>query len=88
MGDRSAPIKIWSLLSWERGLKFFKVATMDEPTEVAPLVGAWIEMDWKSGKSMPKTVAPLVGAWIEIRENEPCCNGKGLSLLSWERGLK
>ena len=35
--------------------------------KVAPLVGAWIEIDG-SGKPLDKrfNVAPLVGAWIEI----------------------
>ena len=34
---------------------------------VAPLVGAWIEIERKYLKPCPKrNVAPLVGAWIEI----------------------
>ena len=33
---------------------------------VAPLVGAWIEIDTPQTPSMPVNVAPLVGAWIEI----------------------
>ena len=55
---------------------------------VAPLVGAWIET--RSYKIVEKRligVAPLVGAWIETCVFEPkrCI---GLSLPSWERGLK
>ena len=34
--------------------------------EVAPLVGAWIEMLNGSAELTSKHVAPLVGAWIEI----------------------
>ena len=42
------------------------VAMMQYPS-VAPLVGAWIEIN--TGIIMIRTgrVAPLVGAWIEIR---------------------
>ena len=33
---------------------------------VAPLVGAWIEIQIVDGQSPSVVVAPLVGAWIEI----------------------
>ena len=33
---------------------------------VAPLVGAWIEMNLKQWVQNVIAVAPLVGAWIEI----------------------
>ena len=33
---------------------------------VAPLVGAWIEINNLTAYSSPLYVAPLVGAWIEI----------------------
>ncbi len=33
---------------------------------VAPLVGAWIEIQGLDIRMMTKEVAPLVGAWIEI----------------------
>ena len=33
---------------------------------VAPLAGAWIEIDEKSCKKHRQKVAPLAGAWIEI----------------------
>ena len=54
---------------------------------VAPLVGAWIEIETQQIKIKQTLVAPLVGAWIEILKTDD----KGLwetSLLSWERGLK
>ena len=35
---------------------------------VAPLVGAWIEMQNKSDQRGRPSVAPLVGAWIEINK--------------------
>ena len=34
--------------------------------EVAPLVGAWIEMEEEEKVFKMLSVAPLVGAWIEI----------------------
>ena len=34
--------------------------------EVAPLVGAWIEINLIASFNGMQTVAPLVGAWIEI----------------------
>ena len=60
---------------------------MDLCKDVAPLVGAWIEiyMMWeKDGKDV---VAPLVGAWIEIHHpHKPDHQLRSLPL--WERGLK
>ena len=35
---------------------------------VAPLVGAWIELDAIKNPVVPSAVAPLVGAWIEISD--------------------
>ena len=55
---------------------------------VAPLVGAWIEIRYICCLSTSFYVAPLVGAWIEIIED---CRTKGqnpLSHPSWVRGLK
>ena len=54
---------------------------------VAPLVGAWIEINFWILKAVESRVAPLVGAWIEI------CKylyrgGIYESLPLWERGLK
>ena len=57
------------------------------PLDVAPLVGAWIEIPvTRYGKVVPK-VAPLVGAWIEI-SSSMLVGMRSKSLLSWERGLK
>ena len=55
--------------------------------QVAPLVGAWIEITLILALTNRITVAPLVGAWIEI---DRIVNQKEWleSLLSWERGLK
>ena len=41
---------------------------------VAPLVGAWIEIDHKGYYCSTCAVAPLVGAWIEIdlQESDFC----------------
>ena len=54
---------------------------------VAPLVGAWIEMQDRTIHPKLIIVAPLVGAWIEIFEACEKSKRHG-SLLSWERGLK
>ena len=77
-----------SLLSWERGLKYF--LRMCQGYVIQSL------LSWERGlKSMKKTkgavvftVAPLVGAWIEIRLFIHLTTDAAVSLLSWERGLK
>ena len=50
-------------------------------------MGAWIEINSRYINHSEGEVAPLVGAWIEIFVNESI-EEEGLSLLSWERGLK
>ena len=54
---------------------------------VAPLVGAWIEIQTVFPAHPLSLVAPLVGAWIEIFLKY-FLDFMRLSLLSWERGLK
>ena len=76
-----------SLPSWERGLKSLHPRNPLTSPLVAPFVGAWIEIFdtciiYKLG-----TVAPFVGAWIEIHEHSTHW-AVGVSLPSWERGLK
>ena len=56
--------------------------------DVAPLVGARIEMDMALHIQNLRQVAPLVGARIEIREYRGSLTEPGKSLPSWERGLK
>ena len=61
----------WKQLSlplWERGLKYLSINYIGKGWNVAPLVGAWIEIA-RSADSLTAVivVAPLVGAWIEIR---------------------
>ena len=51
---------------WVRGLKFTAPAPDDDNQEVAPLVGAWIEISTLTLSAKNLSVAPLVGAWIEI----------------------
>ena len=58
--------KLLSLPSWERGLKSQDQVVREEIREVAPLVGAWIEISQFLYRATPIAVAPLVGAWIEI----------------------
>ena len=57
-----------SLLSWERGLKYYAYVAFKWSEVVAPLVGAWIEIANKGTIDWDNVVAPLVGAWIEIKE--------------------
>ena len=76
-----------SLPSWERGLKCKWLIKTGWTIEVAPLVGAWIEIKIAHRRAAAVSVAPLVGAWIEICK----CGNTTLanrSLPSWERGLK
>ena len=54
---------------------------------VAPLVGAWIEIEKHRFRLLDESVAPLVGAWIEILM-VILFIGLPVSLPSWERGLK
>ena len=56
-----------SLLSWERGLKYYAYVAFKWSEVVAPLVGAWIEIANKGTIDWDNVVAPLVGAWIEIK---------------------
>ena len=62
-----------SLLSWERGLKYVYVISVNSGILVAPLVGAWIEIYKSSVSKWYVSVAPLVGAWIEIFPARPAC---------------
>lgn len=39
---------------------------LSELDEVAPLVGAWIEIEEPEYERLCNMVAPLVGTWIEI----------------------
>ena len=55
--------------------------------DVAPLVGAWIEIHLLQYIHLTRTVAPLVGAWIEIQQFL-LQELRKQSLPSWERGLK
>ena len=56
-----------SLLSWERGLKSYRSICDIRRLGVAPLVGAWIEINIFHELVRLTRVAPLVGAWIEIQ---------------------
>ena len=58
-----------SLPSWERGLKSYEIRVENNYPLVAPLVGAWIEIDKVFVRIYQKTVAPLVGAWIEMHKS-------------------
>ena len=44
-----------------------RAGTADTTIKVAPLVGAWIEIQMQKLSVEVLEVAPLVGAWIEIK---------------------
>ena len=62
---------------WARGLKSRSKVLRILLRQVAPLVGAWIEIGDGADKRCGFIVAPLVGAWIEMqstrRENCGTC---------------
>ena len=49
-----------------RGLKFEIMELLHGMYQVAPHMGAWIEIRWEKGENEIKLVAPHMGAWIEI----------------------
>ena len=55
-----------SLPSWERGLKSLMSPVSSRYHNVAPFVGAWIEIVFFQRQAKLPSVAPFVGAWIEI----------------------
>ena len=80
-------IMLWSLLSWERGLKLssaivnFLMVCRSSRGSVD-----WNQRIIKHHQAI--RVAPLVGAWIEITDPPQSILFTSPSLLSWERGLK
>ena len=61
---------------------------MVEHIRVAPLAGAWIEIELSEEEIKCILVAPLAGAWIEIRLYRNLKVRQIASLPSRERGLK
>ena len=55
-----------SLPSRERGLKYLLTLSIDGLSIVAPLAGAWIEINPAVSVRCSSAVAPLAGAWIEM----------------------
>ena len=55
-----------SLPSRERGLKSDDIEDYKHLVGVAPLAGAWIEIERSGKRDTVIEVAPLAGAWIEI----------------------
>ena len=60
-----------SLPSWERGLKSLADVENVNIYEVAPFMGAWIEIFVIRRRLVFVRVAPFMGAWIEIVSS--CC---------------
>ena len=57
---------LWSLPSWECGLKWRFRSRQNSLRRVTPLVGVWIEIAAIGELSESVSVTPLVGVWIEI----------------------
>ena len=55
-----------SLPTWERGLKSEDWEGSYTMKDVAPYMGAWIEMAYRNTFQRFLDVAPYMGAWIEI----------------------
>ena len=73
---------------WVRGLKY-KFGDLDEEAaEVAPFMGAWIEILKMWELTSLITVAPFMGAWIEITDGETINHKAIPSHPLWVRGLK
>ena len=77
-----------SLLSWERGLKFYNSQPFARPLKSLLSWERGLKYDKKKFEIRKDEVAPLVGAWIEIIADEARTATPRVSLLSWERGLK
>ena len=80
-------MKLLSLPSWERGLKFYRFCPK---TSSLPSLPSWergLKYILANNISHPIDVAPLVGAWIEMSPVASTFHFKR-SLPSWERGLK
>ena len=57
---------IWSLLSWERGLKYPMAATIIHNAQSLLSWERGLKSDIRDVLNKYAPVAPLVGAWIEI----------------------
>ena len=64
---RLYPFLSVSLPTWERGLKYADDNPLVNHANVAPYMGAWIEIENGRMNKRQKQVAPYMGAWIEIR---------------------
>ena len=73
--------------TWVRGLKPTKVSELENDTDVAPYVGAWIETCLRTRTRFLLGVAPYVGAWIETF-GYSVKDKKIKSHPTWVRGLK
>ena len=73
---------------WVRGLKPSSLPSIDNPTLVAPYVGAWIETISFRFTAPCHGVAPYVGAWIETQKKQVKYQKQLMSHPMWVRGLK
>ena len=62
-------------------MKFRKIKVNRPGQDVAPLVGAWIEISNSHQRICPTAVAPLVGAWIEMLPRSKYCMDEAVAPL-------
>ena len=62
-------IRVASHPTWVRGLKCNRIECVARFNNVAPYMGAWIEIVSNGIIRHVPIVAPYMGAWIEIRYN-------------------
>ena len=73
--------------TWVRGLKYGVAQRLGHLVDVAPHVGAWIEISSPRRSARQVSVAPHVGAWIEMLSNSSFRRSRK-SHPTWVRGLK
>jgi len=65
-GRTDLMIYIASHPTWVRGLKSKRNLLQERKRDVAPYMGAWIEMKIVTESALIMHVAPYMGAWIEM----------------------
>ena len=75
------PGRIPSLPSWERGLKSVCSVPSKSTAMVAPLVGAWIEIDRTTVEKPEKTSLPSWERGLKYTRKEECKTGTPVAPL-------
>ena len=70
------------------GLKYRQRRDIDDPGDVTPFTGVWIEIASATPPTLPAVVTPFTGVWIEIDETLKEMNEEMESHPSRVCGLK